>query len=140
MVKGLGKVTKTWQLKKGDSSDYAGYSNLDVQPMIKKGNTFIPAPNTDLAVEGELSGTGGSFGGSPAPGSETDKTAPSQNEELFENAMPNFAEMTVEQLKAYLTSSGVSASDLRGIVKADLAARAEAVWNAQHQSQEQSQN
>jgi hypothetical protein len=130
MVKGLGKVTKAWQLKKGKASDYAAYSNLDVQPMVKEGNTFVPAQNTASAAESESNGTGGSSGSSPAPESEKDETTTSQNED-----MPNFEEMTVEQLKAYLIASGVSASDLRGAVKADLIAQAEAVWNTQYQPQ-----
>jgi hypothetical protein len=139
MVKGLGKVTKAWQLKKGKASDYAEYPNLDVQPMVKEGNTFVPAQNANSTAEGELNGTGGSSDSSPAPESKEDETATSQNEELLEDTIPEFAEMTVEQLKAYLTANGVSSSDLRGAVKANLIAQAEAVWNAQHQSQEQSQ-
>jgi hypothetical protein len=138
MVKGLGKVTKTWQLKKGKASDYAAYPNLDVQPIVKEGNTFVPATNTASATESESSGTGGSSGSSPDPESEKDETATAQNEGLFENSMPDFEEMTVEQLKAYLTASGVSASDLRGTVKADLITHAGTIWNTQHQSQEQS--
>jgi hypothetical protein len=135
MVKGLGKVTKTWQLKKGKASDYTEYHNLDVQAMVKEGNTFVPAQDG-----GESSGTGGSFGSSPAPEPEKDETAIPQNEELPENTMPNFAEMTVEQLKAYLMASGFSASNLRGAVKADLITQAEAAWNTQQQPQQQSQN
>jgi hypothetical protein len=139
MVKGLGKVTKTWQLKKGQASDYAVYPNLDVQAMVKEGNTFVPAQNTNSEADSEASGTGGSSGSSPAPESEGDETAiPQSCEETFENTMPDFSEMTVEQLKAYLTAAGVSASDLRGAIKADLIAQAEAVWNTQHPSQEQS--
>jgi hypothetical protein len=138
MVKGLGRVEKTWQLKKGKASDYAAYSNLDVQPMIKEGNAFVPVQNT--TAENETSGTGGSSSSSPAPESGTDETATAQDEELSDNAMPNFSEMTVEQLKAYLMASGVSANDLRGAVKADLITQAEAIWNSQHQSQGQSQN
>jgi hypothetical protein len=46
MVKNLGKVTKTWLLKKGDAADYAEYPNLDVQPMIKEGSAFVPATAT----------------------------------------------------------------------------------------------
>lgn len=138
MVKGLGKVTKTWQLKKGKASDYSAYPNLEVQPMVKEGNTFVTAQNAASAAESESSGTGGSSGSSPAPESEEDETA--TNEELPENVMPDFAEMTVEQLKAYLTAAGVSASDLRGAVKADLIAQAEAIWSTQHQSQEQPQS
>jgi hypothetical protein len=131
MVKDLGKVTKTWQLKKGKASDYAAYPNLDVQPMVKEGNTFVPAQNTS-SDESESNGTGGSSGSSPAPESENDETAISHDEETLENAMPDFSGMTVEQLKAYLTAAGVSASDLRGAVKADLIAQAEAIWNTQH--------
>jgi hypothetical protein len=136
MVKGLGKVTKKWQLKKGKASDYAEYSNLDVQPMIKEGNTFVPAQDTDSGVEGEPSGTGGSSGSSPAPEPGNDETTTPQNEELPGEAMPDFAEMTVEQLKAYLMASGVSANNLRGAVKADLITQAESIWNTQHQSLE----
>lgn len=136
MVKGLGRVTKTWQLKKGKAADYVGYSNLDVQPMVKEGETFVPVQNTASASEGEPSGTGGSSGSSPAPELKQDETATPQNEEFPENTMPDFAEMTVEQLKAYLMASGVSSSDLRGSVKADLIIQAEAVWNAQHPSQD----
>jgi hypothetical protein len=129
MVKDLGEVTKTWQLKKGKASDYAAYPNLEVQPMIKEGNAFVPTQNTVSTAESESSGTGGSSGSSPAPESEKDETATSRNE----NIMPDFKEMTVEQLKAYLIASGVSSSDLRGVVKADLIVQAEAVWNTQHQ-------
>jgi hypothetical protein len=134
MVKGLGRVTKTWQLKKGKASDYAAYPNLDVQPMVKEGNTFISVPNTDSAAESDPSGTGGSSGSSPAPESENDKTAAPQSEGLFEDTPPNFSEITVEQLKAYLTASGISANDLRGVLKTDLVTQAEAIWNTQHQS------
>lgn len=135
MVKGLGKVTKTWQLKKGEASDYAAYPNLDVQPMVKEGNTFVPARNADSGDESESSGDGGSSGGSPAPEFK-DETAAPRNEESPENAAPDFAEMTVEQLKAYLMESGVSASGLRGAVKADLIDQAAAIWNTRRQSQE----
>jgi hypothetical protein len=137
MVKGLGKVTKTWLLKKGKASDYTEYTNLDVQPMVKEGDAFVPARNVDSTVESESSGAGGSSGGSPTLEPEEDETSASWNEELSENITPNFVGMTVEQLKAYLTASGVSASDLRGALKADLAAQAEAIWR---QSQEQPQN
>jgi hypothetical protein len=140
MVKGLGKVTKTWQIKKGKASDYTEYPNLDVQPMVKEGNGFVPAQNAASTTESESSGSGGSSGGSPAPEPEKDETAAPQNEESPENAAPDFTKMTVEQLKACLMASGVSSSDLRGLVKADLIAQAEAIWNARRQSQNQSQD
>jgi hypothetical protein len=133
MVKGLGKVTKTWQIKKGKASDYAAYPNLDVQPMIKEGNNFVPASNTAPATEGEPNGTSGSSSSSPAPEPKQDEIATPQNEELFENSMPDFPGMTVEQLKAYLIASGISASDIRGVVKPDLITQAETVWSTQHQ-------
>jgi hypothetical protein len=138
MVKGLGKITKAWQLKKGNASDYTAYPNLDVQPMVKEGNTFVPASNTDSAAENESSGTGGSSGSSPAPESEVDETATLKKEELSENSMPDFEKLTVEQLKAHLMANGFSASNLRGSVKVDLITHAEAVWNTQYRSQEQS--
>jgi hypothetical protein len=134
MVRGLGKVTKKWQLKEGKASDYAAYSNLDVQPVVKEGEIFVPVLNAAQAPEGEPGGTGGSSGSSPAPESGNDETAAPQNEELPGETMPDFAGMTVEQLKAYLISGGVSANDLRGAVKADLITQAGAVWNTRHQS------
>jgi hypothetical protein len=136
MVKGLGSVTKTWQLKKGNASDYAAYPNLNVQPMIKEGNTFVPDPNADSSDNNESSGTGGSSGSSPASELKEDETATPQDKELSENDTPVFSEMTVEQLKAYLMASGVSASDIRGVVKLDLITQAETIWNTQHQSQD----
>jgi hypothetical protein len=135
MVKGLGRVTKTWQLKKGNASDYASYPNLDVQQMVKEGNTFVPASKAG-PVDNESSGTGGSSGSSPAPELKEDETATLKNKKSSENGMPSFAEMTVEQLKAYLTASGISASDIRGMVKIDLINQAETIWNTQHQSQD----
>lgn len=106
MVKGLGKVTKTWQLKKGEASDYAEYPDLDVQPMVKEGNGFVPAP-----IETSLSG-----------GNAESEACP-----------PNFAEMTVEQLKAYLTAHGFFLSDLKGMAKADLIVQAETTRNSRPQ-------
>jgi hypothetical protein len=132
MVKGLGKITKKWQLKKGKASDYAEYPNLDVQIMVKEGETFVPAPNTNSADEDKSSGTGGSFGGSPAPELKEDKMAALKLEKSSEDTMPDFSEMTVEQLKAYLTASGASASSLRGSVKIDLVTQANKVWSMKH--------
>jgi hypothetical protein len=115
MVKNLGRITKTWQLKKGSASDYAEYPNLDVQPMVKEGNAFVPAPDADSADESEAGGTGGSKNNSPAPEPQADETA----------ADRNFSAMSVEQLKAYLSAKGVSSGELKGMAKADLIARAE---------------
>jgi hypothetical protein len=135
MLKEMGKVTKAWQLKKGKASNYSAYPNLEVQPMVKEGNTFVPAPITDSPSENELSGTGGSSSNSPAPEPKIDETvtlASSSNDGenkgddgLLESSVPSFVDMTVEQLKAYLIASGVPAGDLRGVVKADLIVQAE---------------
>jgi hypothetical protein len=134
MVKNLGKVTKTWQLKKGDASDFAEYPNLDVQPMIKEGGTFVPASGSDSASGNESSGTGGSLSSSPAPAPQADKTA-AEPEKAETNTVPgsyDFSEMSVEQLKAYLSAKGVSAGELRGLVKADLITRAEALSGSEN--------
>lgn len=134
MVKDLGKVTKTWQLKKGNAADYAEYPNLEVQAMVKEGNTFVPDPDSDSAAEDKLSGTGGSSSNSPAPEPQVDETVTKQTQpeiepedESGEYSPPSFAGMSVEQLKAYLSAKGISGGELRGMVKADLIARAEAV-------------
>jgi hypothetical protein len=135
MVKDLGKVTKAWQLRKGDASDYAAYSNLEVQSMIKEGNTFVPAPDAASVAESESNGTGGSSSSSPALASQEDKTASRQSAEKSSTELTGFPEMNVEQLKSFLTEHGVSAGELRGAVKADLIIRAEAILS--HQFQEQ---
>jgi hypothetical protein len=136
MVKGLGRVTKAWQLKQGKASDYTAYPNLDVQSMVKEGNTFVPAPNADSAAEGESSGTGGSSSNSPAPEAQADETVtdsdslqsevPDENETKSPSSQ-NLLDMSVEQLKAYLSAKGVPSSELRGMRKADLIARAEII-------------
>jgi hypothetical protein len=118
MVKGLGKVTKAWQLKKGRASDYAVYPGLETQPMVKEGSIFVPDPNANFMKGGELNDTGES----------------SDRSTVFESQ--NFVDMTVEQLKAFLIAKGVPASDIRGAVKADLLLRAESVWNSQTQASE----
>jgi hypothetical protein len=109
MVKGLGRVTKTWQLKKGNASDYAAYPNLDVQPMVKEGNTFVPDPNAAPAAESESSGTGGSSSNSPAPDLHADETV-TESEESESETSPGFYDfsgMSNERLKAYLSAKGV---------------------------------
>lgn len=114
MVKNLGRVTKTWRIMKGLASDYSGYPNLDVQPMVKEGGDFVPVPDADSGAGEELSGAGDCPSNGVAPESQSDETAAG-----------NFPGMTVEQLKAYLSAKGVSSGELRGMAKADLVARAE---------------
>jgi hypothetical protein len=140
MVKDLGKVTKIWQLKKGKASDYASYPNLDVQPMVKEGNTFVPDSNVAPSAEDTSSGTGGSLSNSPAPESQADETvteseAIEADEASSEPSSYNFSDMSVEQLKAYLSAKGVPSRELRGMVKADLIARAEAISQAESESE-----
>ena len=128
MVKNLGKVTKKWQLKKGSASDYSEYPNLDVQVMIKEGSAFVSAPGAGSAAESESGGTGGSSSNSPAPESQADETVTEPNQPKAKSETPlsqNFSNMSVEQLKAYLSAKGVSSGELRGMVKADLTARAQ---------------
>jgi hypothetical protein len=115
MVKGLGKITKAWQLKKGNASDYTVYPNLDVQPMVKEGSAFVPVLNTNSTEENVSNGTGGSLSNSPAPEPQADETVTVQN----------FYTMSVEQLKMYLSAKGVSSGELRGMAKAELIALAE---------------
>jgi hypothetical protein len=134
MVKNLGKVTKTWQLKKGNASDFAEYPNLDVQPMIREGDTFVPASGNDSVSGNESSGTGGSLSGSPAPALQADKTVaePEKPETNIARGSYDFSKMPVEQLKAYLSAKGVPAGELRGLVKADLITRAESLTGSEN--------
>jgi hypothetical protein len=135
IVKNLGKVTKTWQLKKGNASDYAEYPNLDVQPMVKEGNIFVPAPNANSAAESESSGTGGSLSNSPAPEPQVDETVTEAEQIQYESeelSSQDFFNMSVEQLKAYLSAKGVPSRELRGMVKADLIARAKDIAESEN--------
>lgn len=135
MVKNLGKVTKTWALKKGNASDYTEYPNLDVQVMVKEGGTFVPAPNAGSTTDSESSGTGGSSSNSPAPESQNDETVAEPDQpEVEDETLPsqNFADMSVEQLKAYLSAKGVVSSKFRGMVKADLIAYAETLAESEN--------
>jgi hypothetical protein len=128
MVKNLGRVTKTWTLKKGGSSDYTEYPNLDVQAMVKEGGIFVPVSDANSAAESGSSGTGGSSSNSPAPELQADETVADPGRPDDERLQAqNYADMSVEQLKAYLSAKGVASSELRGRVKADLVACAETV-------------
>jgi hypothetical protein len=104
--------------------------------MVKEGNTFVLDPSVTSVAEGESSGTGGSSNNSPAPEVQDDETVtdsdslqaevPDENETKSTSSQ-NLLDMSVEQLKAYLSAKGVSSSELRGMRKADLIARAEII-------------
>ena len=101
-------LTKNWQVKVGDIGDLAKFSDVETQVLIKHGNTFITpgeAPNS----------------GKPS------NPAPSQESAPITSI--NFHEMTVEQLKTYLVSRGVSQNDLKNVSKPELIERAEFIYS-----------
>jgi hypothetical protein len=140
IVKDLGRVTKTWQIKKGKALDYAAYSGLEVQTMIKEGNAFIPDPNSVSEIADESSGTGGSLSNSPAPEPCADETVTESEisedgETQAEPSSYDFTGMSVEQLKSYLSAKGVSSGELRGKTKAELIALAEDLSQSESESE-----
>ena len=113
MIKNLGRVTKTWQLKKGHGNDYRCYPDLEIQEMIKKGDQFVPAePKSITENVAEVSDN------------PDQKDTGSQD---VETVQQRFNDVAIEQLKAYLSAKGVPSNELRGLAKADLIARAESL-------------
>jgi len=113
MIKNLGRVTKTWQLKKGNGNDYRCYPDLEIQEMIKKGDQFVPAESkSNIENVAEVSDN------------PNQKDTGSQD---VETVQQKFNDMSIEQLKAYLSAKGVPSNELRGLAKADLIARAESL-------------
>jgi hypothetical protein len=120
------KLTRQWQMKTGDIKEFAVFPDVEVQAMAKRGNGFVPAeegPGGAAEGSGDVSGDGG-LPAQPGAVQAADLGKPAD-----ESAVPaSFAEMTVEQLKNYLTAKGIAQSELRNTAKSDLIERAEFLW------------
>jgi hypothetical protein len=115
-------LTKQWQVKTGDIGDLAKFSDVEAQVVVKQGNAFVPAEEgSGEADDGEDEHIGGNGHTAQPDGNVGAGTGSSA-------ADHDFTVMTVEQLKNFLISEGVAATDLRNVAKAELIAQAEAIW------------
>jgi hypothetical protein len=126
-------LTKKWQVKSGNIGDFAKFPDVEAQVVVKRGNGFVPA-------EEASGGAGAGVGGSPANDGNTARQDGGQGagsgglaKEPPDGPAPDFAGMTVEQLKNFLIAKGVAASDLRNTAKPELIERASAVWSQNKQ-------
>jgi hypothetical protein len=125
MVNGV-TLTKQWQVKVGVIGDFSKFPNVEAQVVVRRGNGFVPAEEASGGAgkgSGDsLDGTGDSAqpGGSLEAGFGTDKTSAD---------VPDFTNMTVEQLKNFLIANGVAQNELRNAAKPDLVERAEFIWS-----------
>ena len=94
IVNGLA-VTKQWQVKVGEIGDFAKFSDVEAQVVVKQGNGFVPVDEGDTGATagsdgGDTGATAGSDGGSgqlsgpastPAQDAEEAQTIQPQNTE-----------------------------------------------------------
>jgi hypothetical protein len=121
-------LTKQWQMKVGKIGDFSKFPDVDTQVMVKQGNIFVAAEEAPCeAKEGSGGSSDDANASMPTVGGQTANTAILPPREPTD--IPNFAGMTVEQLKNFLTANGVAPSELRNTTKPDLIERAEFVWS-----------
>jgi hypothetical protein len=109
MINGI-TLTKQWQVKVGEIGEFAKFPDVEAQVVVKQGNAFVPAVE---AFSGAANASNGASEG--ASGSAPD--------------MPDFAGMTVEQLKSFLIAKGTAQNELRNAAKSELLERAEFIWS-----------
>ena len=116
-------LTKKWQVKVGEVGDLGKFPNVEAQVVEKKGNDFVSVGET---VKGATKGTGEGSGQSSdsAPTSAQDAEGAQVNEPI-----PDFNNMTVDQLKNLLIAKGVAQNELRNATKAELIERADFIWS-----------
>jgi len=114
-------LTKQWQTKSGSIDNFTKFKDVEVQLLQKQGNQLVPTGS--ILVNG-VPVAAASAPTNPSTTPTSVETTPIA--ELSGETPPviNFSEMTVEQLKEYLTSNGVPMSEIRSLPKADLVNRA----------------
>lgn len=135
MINGVA-LTKQWQVKVGEIGDFAKFPDVVV---VKQGKGFVPAEETPDETEEEASDGSKKTEGpevSDTSGDGTDVTAQPGDDLSADTGVsvegsgdaPEFANMTVEQLKNFLIAKGVTQSELRNVIKPELIERAEFIW------------
>jgi hypothetical protein len=126
MVNGL-MLTKKWQVKVGSIGDFAKFPDVEAQVVVKQGNKFVPVEEAPSeASEGEDTHQPNSGAGDQTEGNVEANTGDSGE---GPGEAPNFADMTVEQLKNFLIAKGVASSELRNATKPELMERAQFIWS-----------
>ena len=121
-------LTKQWQVKVGEIGDFAKFSDVEAQVVIKQGNSFVPVGEANKgATEGSGGGSGQTPGNASAPVGNTETTQKTENQEV--KTPPDFPSMTVEQLKSFLIANGAAQTEIRTETKSELIERAEFIWS-----------
>jgi hypothetical protein len=120
-------LTKQWQVKVGTIGDFSKFPDVEAQVMVKQGNNFIPAEDASGGSEEEADGSQNDNADAKPPGGGQTANAGS----IVDGSanIPDFADMTVEQLKNFLIAKGVTQSELRNATKPELVERAEFIWS-----------
>jgi len=127
IVNGL-TVTKQWQIKVGEIGDFSRFSDVEAQVVVKQGNGFVPVDKGNTgATAGSGGGSGQSSGYASIPVQDAEEAQTTEDQE--DENPPDFANMTIEQLKTFLIANGVAQSELRNAIKPELIERAEFIWS-----------
>jgi hypothetical protein len=126
MVNGV-MLTRQWQVKVGTIGDFAKFHEVEAQVVVKQGNNFVPVEDASGEAGEEAEGSQGNNGATEPPGG--GQTGNTGNPADGPSGVPDFAAMTVEQLKNFLTATGIALNDLRNATKPELIERAEFLWS-----------
>jgi hypothetical protein len=126
MVNGV-TLTKQWQVKVGIIGDFSKFHDVEAQVVVKQGNSFVPVEDASGRAEEEADGSQGNNDTTKPPGG--GQTANTGNLTVGPDGFPDFATMTVEQLKNFLIAKGVAQNELRNATKPELIERAEFIWS-----------
>jgi hypothetical protein len=126
MVNGV-TLTKQWQVKVGAIGDFSKFHDVEAQVVVKQGNSFVPVEDASGGAEDEADGSQGDNDTTEPPGG--GQTANTGNPAGGPPGVPDFAAMTVEQLKNFLIAKGITQNELRNATKPELIERAEFIWS-----------
>ena len=125
MVNGV-TLTKEWQVKVGCIGDFAKFSDVEAQVVVKQGNGFVPVEEGSGGAEDEADGSPASTDATAQPGG--GQAVPS-SDPAGSAEIPDFNNWTVEQLKTWLITKGVVQNELRNATKPELIERADFIWS-----------
>jgi hypothetical protein len=126
MINGL-TLNKQWQVKVGEIGDFAKFPDVEAQAVVKRGNAFVPAEEASGGADEDVDGHREGNGNPAQPGG--GQAANTGNSAGGSTVAPDFASMTVEQLKNFLIAKGAAQSELRNTAKPELVERAEFIWS-----------
>jgi hypothetical protein len=122
MVNGI-TLTKQWQVKTGEIANFLKFPDVEAQRVVKQGSDFVPAEESTGKIEKGLNGSVTTAQPGASQAANRDVSAKGLAD------VPDFAGMTVEQLKNFLIANGVAQNELRSVTKPELIERAEFIWS-----------